>query len=245
MSSLTITETTDNLYGTKEFMTGHPLEMHHDMIVAKNDCSTSSSSTTCNKRKNTTKKNRTRNTPPPPPLENPSRPSRESSDEENNRPKMQKPKSGNDKTPIITSKCSIPPCVCSKSKRKDPAKPSLDSKRNPSSNELQDCPFVEQHVKSLLVNLELEDDPRYLGKNYCLCGAICGICSLELSNKVSYEERKPKTLFRRKVQCFPFMCSRTSQYIACKCCVCAACCINLNSMNDGLDGKRQISQCKN
>lgn len=92
VSSPTIAETTDDSFGTKQFMTIDLLENHHVMIVAKNDCSTSSSSTTCNKRKNATKKNRTRNTPPPPALEKPSTPSRESSDEENNQPKMKKPR---------------------------------------------------------------------------------------------------------------------------------------------------------
>ena len=71
MSSPTITETTNDLFGKKEFITADLLENHHDVIVAEKYCSTSSSSSTKhNKRKNTTKKNRTRNTPPPPHLEN-------------------------------------------------------------------------------------------------------------------------------------------------------------------------------
>ena len=65
---------------------------------------------------------------------------------------------------------------------KEPAKPSSD--------ELQQFPFVEQNANGEFVNLDPEADPRYLGNNYCLNGVMSGICSLELSNKNSYEERQ-------------------------------------------------------
>ena len=139
----------------------------------------------------------------------------------------------------MKSKRSTPADASSKSKIKDPVK------SNPSYNELQECPFMEQHVKSLFVNLELEDDPRYLGKKYYFHGAMCGVCSLDLSNKVSNEERQTKTLFSRKAQCYPCMHSRTSQDIACNFFICASCSINLNSINDGPDAKRQSSRCNN